>query len=104
MTLKLDDSRRSDLIAGLQDFFFQQFEEELSAFRAEQILEFLLGTLGAQVYNQAVQDAGSSCRRNSTTWMARCMFPRLPGRSSDTVFAGVEGAALFLFHRRRPIA
>ncbi len=57
MAVKLDEERRAQLIAELQAHFKQNFDEQLSEFRAAQILEFFLGSLGPQVYNQAVQDA-----------------------------------------------
>ena len=57
MTLNLDDERRALLVANLQTFFREKFDEDFSAFRAEEVLDFFLGALGPQVYNQAVQDA-----------------------------------------------
>lgn len=57
MTLRLDDGRRRQLVARLQSFFEAEFDETLSAFRAEQTLDFFLETLGPPIYNQAVQDA-----------------------------------------------
>lgn len=57
MTIKLDEARKEQLIAQLRGFYLEQFDEELSGFRAEQVLDFALATLGPQVYNQAVQDA-----------------------------------------------
>ncbi|HUH12705.1 MAG TPA: DUF2164 domain-containing protein [Longimicrobiales bacterium] len=57
MAITIDDRRREDLVSRLRGFYRQELDEELSAFRAEQILEFMLGALGSQVYNQAVQDA-----------------------------------------------
>lgn len=57
MAIPLDPDRRQRLVAGLQGFFLESFDEELSAFRAEQVLDHMLDTLGPQVYNQAVQDA-----------------------------------------------
>ncbi len=57
MAIQLDDARRVELIRRLQGFFLKEFDEELSRFRAEQILDFHLEALGPQVYNQAVQDA-----------------------------------------------
>ena len=53
----IDPSRREALIRNLQGFFFEEFDEEISSFRAESILDFLLADLAPQVYNQAVQDA-----------------------------------------------
>jgi uncharacterized protein (DUF2164 family) len=56
-TLNLDETRRERLIASLRGFHLEHFDEDISAFRAERIVDFMLGSLGAQVYNQAVQDA-----------------------------------------------
>ena len=63
MTIKLDEARRDQLIGQLQGFFLQEFDEELSRFRAEQVLDFALATLGPPVYNQAVQDARGFMQR-----------------------------------------
>ncbi len=57
MAVKLDEARRELLVSRLQGFYTQEFDEDLSAFRAEQVLDFFLDALGPQVYNQAVQDA-----------------------------------------------
>ena len=57
MAITLDENRREGLLSGLQEFYVQEFDEELSSFRAEQLLDFFLGALGPQIYNQAVQDA-----------------------------------------------
>lgn len=63
MSLELDDTRRRRLIQGLQGYFLQEFDEELSPFRAEQVLDFFLESLGPAVYNQAVQDARGFMQR-----------------------------------------
>lgn len=55
--ITIDLARRAALAGRLQRFFLEEFDEELSAFRADQILDFFLAVLGPQVYNQAVQDA-----------------------------------------------
>lgn len=57
MTAQLDDVRRGRLIAGLRGFYQEEFDEDLSDFRAEQVLDHFLEALGPQIYNQAVQDA-----------------------------------------------
>ncbi len=57
VTIKMDEARKDELIGQLQAFFLEQFDEELSRFRAEQVLDFALGALGPPIYNQAVQDA-----------------------------------------------
>lgn len=57
MPIELTDDRRMRLIETLQGFFLSEFDEELSKFRAERLIDFFVGSLGPHVYNQAVQDA-----------------------------------------------
>jgi uncharacterized protein (DUF2164 family) len=57
MAVKLDDERREILVSRLRGFFSEEFEEDLSGFRAEKVLDFFLNELGPPVYNQAVKDA-----------------------------------------------
>ncbi|MFW5947698.1 MAG: DUF2164 domain-containing protein [Gemmatimonadota bacterium] len=57
MPLTLDDERRAQLVSDLQGFYLTDFDEALSAFRAEQLVDFVLDSIGPRVYNQAVQDA-----------------------------------------------
>jgi uncharacterized protein (DUF2164 family) len=57
MAMTIDERRREALIGRLQSFYREELDEELSPFRAEQVLDFFLAALGPQVYNQAVQDA-----------------------------------------------
>jgi len=53
----LSDDRRDQLLLALEGLYLEEFDEELSRFRAERILDFLLGALAPPIYNQAVQDA-----------------------------------------------
>ncbi|MEO7191273.1 MAG: DUF2164 domain-containing protein [Vicinamibacterales bacterium] len=57
MTLKIDGGRRQQLIDRIQAFFREEFDDDLSRFRAEQVLDFVAAAVGPQIYNQAVQDA-----------------------------------------------
>jgi uncharacterized protein (DUF2164 family) len=57
MAMTLDEQRREKIVKRLKSFFLEHFDEELSDFRAAQVLDFFLQTLGPDVYNQAVQDA-----------------------------------------------
>lgn len=57
MPIVLDDARRERLVRSLQGFYEQELDEEISVFRAEQVLDFFLTALGPQVYNQGVHDA-----------------------------------------------
>jgi len=56
MAITLSDDRRSALIGHLQTLFSDQFDEDLSVFRAEEIVDTMLQTLAPMVYNQAVED------------------------------------------------
>ena len=57
MRIRLTEERREAILGALRGFYTDVFDEELSAFRAEQILRFFVKTLGPPVYNQAIQDA-----------------------------------------------
>lgn len=54
--ITLSPDRRERLAGQLQTLFQSEFDESLSAFRAEQVLDLMLQTLGPGIYNQAVQD------------------------------------------------
>ena len=56
MQIKLDPARRQRVAAHLQKLFSSEFDERLSAFRADEIIDLMLRTMGPAVYNQAVQD------------------------------------------------
>jgi len=57
VSISLSEERRDQLLLALEGFYLEEFDEELSRFRAELIVDFLLGALGPPIYNQAVQDA-----------------------------------------------
>jgi uncharacterized protein (DUF2164 family) len=54
--IKLDPVRRQRATAHLQKLFSSEFDETLSDFRAGQLIDLMLRTMGPDVYNQAVQD------------------------------------------------
>ena len=54
--ITLSEDRRERLVGQLQSLFQAEFDETLSPFRAEQVLDLMLITLGPGIYNQAVQD------------------------------------------------
>lgn len=56
MQIKLDPARRQRVAAHLQKLFTSEFDERLSDFRADEIIDLMLRTMGPAVYNQAVQD------------------------------------------------
>lgn len=55
-SIELAQDRRDRLRDHLQRFFTEEFDETLSDFRASELIDLLLRTLGPEVYNQAVQD------------------------------------------------
>jgi len=57
MRIRLSDERRTDLLRALGEFYTGEFDESLSEFRADQLLDFFIRVLGPPVYNQAIQDA-----------------------------------------------
>ena len=57
MRFELDDDRRARLVAGLRALHREEFDEDLSEFRAARLLEHLVAHLGPPIYNQALQDA-----------------------------------------------
>jgi uncharacterized protein (DUF2164 family) len=57
MRIRLSPERRSVLVDAIQRHVAEEFDEELSAFRAEQLLDFFVAELGPPVYNQGVRDA-----------------------------------------------
>ncbi len=59
MRVNVDGERRAALLLEVQGYFAENFDEELSEFKAEQLLDFFVENLGPPVYNQAIRDAHS---------------------------------------------
>ena len=57
MRIRLYDERKEENLRKLTALYADEFDEDLSRFRAERILGLLQKSLGASVYNQAIQDA-----------------------------------------------
>ena len=57
MRIELAGERRARMIRGVQRFFSERLDEELSEFQAELVIDFFVKELGAPVYNQAIRDA-----------------------------------------------
>jgi len=57
MALELSPERRAELLARLRGAFAEEFDESLSDFRAETLLDLVLKSVGPGIYNQAVKDA-----------------------------------------------
>ena len=57
MRIRLSPERRASLLRAVKVYFSAEFEEPLSDFRAEGLLDFFVRELGPPVYNQGVRDA-----------------------------------------------
>ena len=57
MRIKLEGEQRERMLRSIKAYFADELDEDLSDFRAEQLLDFFVHELGAPVYNQAIQDA-----------------------------------------------
>ena len=59
MSIQLSAERRQAVLDGCVKMFAEEFDEELSLFRAQRILDYFIKALGPPLYNQAVGDARS---------------------------------------------
>jgi len=59
MRIRLAPARRTSLLDAIKRHFAADFDEPLSDFRAEGLLDFFVRELGPAVYNQGVRDAVS---------------------------------------------
>ena len=59
MRIQLTDERRQGLLGSIREHFTENFDEEISDFRAEGLLDFFVRQLGPPVYNQAIRDVHS---------------------------------------------
>ena len=57
MRIRLSDDRRARLLRSIRQHFLEEFDEPISDFRAEGLLDFFVRELGPSVYNQGVRDA-----------------------------------------------
>ncbi len=56
MSVTLPEGARAGLARQLQTMFATEFDEELSGFQAEQVVDMMVRTMGAEIYNQALKD------------------------------------------------
>jgi uncharacterized protein (DUF2164 family) len=59
MRIRLSPERRASLLSAIKQHFSAEFDEPLSDFRAQGLLDFFVRELGPPVYNQGVRDASS---------------------------------------------
>lgn len=59
MKIRLSPERRAALLESVAAYYAENFDEAISPFRAEGLLDFFVRELGPQVYNQGVRDAAA---------------------------------------------
>ena len=59
MRIRLSPERRAALLRITKTYFAAEFDETLSDFRAQALLDFFVREIGPPVYNQGVRDAAS---------------------------------------------
>jgi uncharacterized protein (DUF2164 family) len=57
MRIRLSDERRARMLDSIKRYFADHFDETVSDFRAQGLLDFFVRELGPPVYNQAIRDA-----------------------------------------------
>lgn len=57
MRIRLSAERRATLLGAIKRYFSDEFDELMSDYRAEGLLDFFVRELGPPVYNQGVRDA-----------------------------------------------
>jgi uncharacterized protein (DUF2164 family) len=57
LRIKLTAERRATVIKLITEFYTECFDEDLSEYRAERLLDFCIKQLGPPIYNQAIADA-----------------------------------------------
>jgi len=57
MNINLAEDRKKAILAKMAAFYVEDFDEDLSSFRAEKLLAFFVKVLGPPIYNQAISDA-----------------------------------------------
>jgi uncharacterized protein (DUF2164 family) len=66
MRIRLSAERRAALLKSMKQYFDEEFDDPISDFRAEGLLDFLIRELGPPVYNQGVHDACGAMQEKLT--------------------------------------
>ena len=66
MRIHLSDDRRQRIIRSVRQHFLDEFDDEISDFRADALIDFFVRELGPPVYNQGVRDAASYLQEKLT--------------------------------------
>lgn len=55
--IKLDKDKRDSMISHIKEYFLNERDEDLGDLAAALVLDFFIGKLGPEIYNQGVQDS-----------------------------------------------
>jgi len=80
MRVRLSDERRVVLVRLLREYFEDHFDEPVSDFRAEGLIDFFVKELGPPVYNQGVRDACAYMQGKLTDVEGEVYEPETPAR------------------------
>ena len=80
MRVRLSDDRRAALVRLLREYFEDHFDEPISDFRAEGLIDFFVKELGPPVYNQGVRDACAYMQEKLTDVEGEVYEPETPAR------------------------
>ena len=80
MRVRLSDERKAALVRLLKQRFEEDFDEEISDFRAEGLIDFFVRELGPPVYNQGVRDACAYMQGKLTDVEGEVYEPETPAR------------------------
>jgi len=80
MRVRLSDDRKAALVRLLREYFEEHFDEPVSDFRAEGLVDFFVKELGPPVYNQGVRDACAYMQEKLTDVEGEVYEPETPAR------------------------
>ena len=80
MRIKLSPERRANLLRAIKEYSAAEFDEPLSDFRAQALLDFFIRELGPPVYNQGVRDACAYMQEKLTDVEGEVYEPETPAR------------------------
>lgn len=80
LRVRLSDERKATLVRQLRLYFDDNFDDELSGFRAEGLIDFFVRELGPPLYNQGVRDACAYLQGKLTDIEGEVYEPETPIR------------------------
>lgn len=72
MAIKLNKDTEERLLASLQRYCAENFEEAIGNLKARMFLDFCLREIGPSIYNQAVQDAQAAMQEKIAEVETNC--------------------------------